>query len=121
MTTSIGWGWGGGSDLEDNATVIKAEQAMLLATIQNGMTIYDDRNHRIGTVRNVSRPVDATGTFYVKTHTGFLAMFGHDVFIPSRMITLYRESDSRMELAVGVKRAEIDKMGWDRVGPLVHD
>ena len=121
MTTSIGWGWGGGSDLEDNATVIKAEQAMLLATIQNGMTIYDDRNHRVGTVRNVSRPVDSTGTFYVNTHTGFIAMFGHDVFIPSRMITLYRESDSRMELAVGVERAEIEKMGWDRVGPLVHD
>ncbi len=85
------------------------------------MTIYDDRNHRIGTVRHVYRPVNETGDFYVRPHTGFRSMDGQDVFIPSRMITLYRESDHRMELAVGITRREIHKMGWDKVGPLIHD
>lgn len=56
MTTSEGWG--GGNDPEYIATVIKAEQAMLLATIQNGMAIYNDRNQRIGTVCHVYRPVN---------------------------------------------------------------
>jgi hypothetical protein len=48
-------------------------------------------------------------------------LFGHDVFIPSRMLTLYRESDHHMELAVGITRAELYKMGWDKRSPLIHD
>ena len=121
MTTSVAWGWGGGNDLEDNATVIKAEQAMLLATIQNGMIVYDDRNHRLGPVRHVYQPVNQNGDFYIQVHTGFVPLFGHDVFIPSRMLTLYRESDQHMELAVGITRAELHKMGWDKRSPLIHD
>jgi hypothetical protein len=50
-----------------------------------------------------------------------VSLFGHDVFIPSRMLTLYRESDQHMELAVGITRAELHKMGWDKRSPLIHD
>lgn len=60
-----------------------------------------------------------TGDVYVRTHTSFWPMVGHDAFIPSRMITLYRKSENRMELAVGVKRGD-PQDGMGNVGPLLR-
>jgi hypothetical protein len=52
-STSVGFGWGG---VLENAAEISSFSEHLASQIHERMSVYDDRNHRVGTVRKIYPP-----------------------------------------------------------------
>lgn len=108
-----GFGWFGRSP--------QAERKQLTSFLQEGLDVYDNQNHKIGTVSKIYPPVSPGEEFFIKVVTDFLGL-GHTqlssmavhalvLFIPSSYLKL-----SRGQLELTVERSQIDQMGWDRPG-----
>jgi hypothetical protein len=120
MTTSVAWGWGPGGDLDDSMAVMKAEHEFLLSVIQPGMSVYDNRRHKIGTVRKVYPPYDDEKDFFLRAHTGILGL-GHDLYVPSRNLTVWKDSDHHAQVVIGVERQQLHKLGWEKRPALIRE
>ncbi len=97
----------------------QGEQEELTRFLQEGLDVYDNQNHKIGTVSKIYPPVGPGEEFFIKVATDFLGL-GHTqlspmalhtlvLFIPSRYIKLWH---GQVELTV--ERSEIDQMGWGK-------
>jgi hypothetical protein len=120
--------YGGGEWAEESiedALVPTHEQ--LLGILHKGMEVYDEHEHKIGKVEDISGQVPNTGEFYITVSTGFLGL-GHDLYIPSNYLTVANIASSGVgdfdkdegvatgnaQVGVGVAKEELYTMGWDK-------
>jgi hypothetical protein len=108
-STSVGFGWG---SVLDNAAGISSYSEHLASQIREGMSVYDDRNHRVGTVRKVYPPT-RDHEFYIKVGTG---LFGSDVCIPAHYLTVWND-----QVGVGMSRNQIKRMGWSLCPSMIRE
>jgi hypothetical protein len=100
--------------------VVTAERAFLLETIHPGMNVYDNRRLKIGTASKVYSPYTDEKDFYIKVHSGFLAL-GHDLYIPSRNLAVWKDTENHAQVVVGVERQQLNKMGWEQRLAVIHE
>lgn len=96
-----------------------AERDQFVSFLHEGQDVYDNQNHKIGTVSKVYPPAGPGQGFFIKVLTGFpglghtqlspMAVHAPALFIPSRYLDL---SHDQLELAV--ERSQINQMGWDK-------
>lgn len=120
--------YGGGEWAEESiedALVTTHEE--LLGILHKGMAVYDEHEHKIGTVEEISGPVPTTGEFYITVSTGFLGL-GHDLYIPSNYLTVANIASSGIgdfdkdegvatghaQVGVGIAKEKIQTEGWDK-------
>src|SRR5919202_2548509 len=100
--------------------VVIAEHEFLLETIHPGMSVYDNRHHKIGTVSKVYLPYTDEKDFYIKVHSGFLGL-GRDLYIPSRNLAVWKDTENHAQVVVGVERQQLNKMGWEQRATVIHE
>ena len=120
MTTSVPWGWGPAGSLQEAREVAKAEHEFLLSVIHPGIGVYDNRRHKIGTVSKVYSLDTEDKDFYLKVHSGFLGR-GHDLYIPSRNLAVWKDTENHAQVVVGIERQQLNKMGWERPPTVIHE
>ncbi len=105
------------SELTRTGRSKRSEQEDLNQFLQEGLDVYDNQNHKIGTVSKIYPSAGRDEEFFIQVATTFLGL-GHTqlspmalhtlvLFIPSRYIKLWH---GQVELTV--ERSEIDRMGW---------
>ena len=67
------------------------------------MSVYDQRNHRVGTVQKVY-PLTQDHEFYIKVGTG---LFGPEVYLPAHVLSVWNH-----QIGVGLDRKQIKQLGW---------
>lgn len=112
-------GEGSGSGPTRSGRSQQREQEQVTRILREGLDVYDNQNHKIGTVNGIYPPVGPGGEFFIKVVTDFHGL-GHTqlssmalhtliLFIPSSYFKLWRG-----QLELTVERSEIDRMGWDK-------
>ncbi len=107
------------SGLARTARSQQSGQEQLIHVLREGLDVYDNQNHKIGTVSKIYPSAGREEEFFIQVATNFLGL-GHTqlspmalhtlvLFIPSRYIKLWH---GQVELTV--ERSEIDRMGWDK-------
>jgi hypothetical protein len=109
MTTSVGFGWG---NTLESAASISSYSEYLATSIRNGMAVYDDRNHKVGTVSKVYPPTKGR-EFYIKVDTG---LFGGSVCLSGRYLTTWNN-----QVGVGLRRNQIKRMGWTMCPAMIRE
>jgi hypothetical protein len=95
----------------------QSEQEDLTRLLQEGLDVYDNQNHKIGTVSKVYPPAGRDEEFFIQVATDFLGL-GHTQLSPMALHTLVLFiPSSYLKLCHGqveltVERSEIDRMGW---------
>lgn len=97
----------------------QSEREQLTNSLHEGMDVYDNQNHKIGTVRKIYSHVGPGEEFFIKVVTAFpglghtplssIAVHTRILFIPSSYLKLWRG-----QLELTVERSDIDQMGWDK-------
>lgn len=104
----------------------QSEQEQLFRFLMEGLDVYDNQNHKIGTVSRIYPPVGPGEAFFIKVATAFRGL-GHTqlspmalhtpvLFIPSSYLKLWRD-----QLELTVERSEINQMGWDKRPAAIRD
>jgi hypothetical protein len=58
--------------------------------------------------------------FYLKVHSGFLGL-GRDLYIPSRNLAVWKDTENHAQMVVGVERQQPNKMGWEQRPTVIHE
>jgi hypothetical protein len=120
--------YGGGEWAEEDVSdTLRSANKELLAMLHKGMDVYDQHEHKIGKIEEISAPMPTTDEFYVTVSTGFLGL-GHDLYIPSNYLTVSNVESpdigdldrdegvatGRAQVGVGVDKEALYTMGWDK-------
>jgi hypothetical protein len=119
--------YGGGEWAEEGVSdALRSTNEELLAMLHKGMEVYDQHEHKIGKIEDISTPMTSNNEFYITVSTGFLGL-GHDLYIPSTYLTVSNVESSggeldrdegvftgRAQVGVGVAKEELYTMGWDK-------
>ncbi|HEU4792633.1 MAG TPA: PRC-barrel domain containing protein [Nitrolancea sp.] len=66
------------------------------------MAVYDQRNHRVGTVQKVY-PLTQDHEFYIRVGTG---LFGPEVCLPAHFLSVWNN-----QIGVGLDKKQIKQLG----------
>ena len=120
--------YGGGEWAEENIEdALVSSHDQLHGMLRKGMDVYDEHEHKIGTVEEISGQVPTTRDFYITLSTGFLGL-GHDLYIPSSYLTVGNIESSgagdydkdegvdtgHAQVGVVVAKEQLYTMGWDK-------